>query len=423
MVLGVQLHLVICLPYVFLGALGGRNDTAGMFSCIIAIIVIGLVLQICSMSHAWDHVAKTASVILEALADGGFLAVLSTYVIIYSHILVNRSKDCAQDLRKKYGGILELPLKPTTTGEETTWECIERHAGNSFADFVSGARLLIAWAEDWPQGIIGVALVFRYSGINGLGFAGFSAIISVSKGLLIPYGQRIILLWKAAAVQRALEDLVETDAKQSEWVEKLKNTSDLWSAEEVRDKLQGWLKQPSSEVLDRLGVTAVELYKPIHVQRDQWLASVVKSDDRDKVVKSDGCDTIRCRLVASYLQKGVPATELFRRGHFIGRCKLAGFSVEQCKGIASFDAKGCRNAGFLLSECLQSGCYTLRETMDGGFSADDWKAAGYTAKDFKTHSTVKMCVSAGFTVEECTRAGFARKDAESADYEIKAQQK
>lgn len=119
--------------------------------------------------------------------DGGLLAVLSVYVIIYSHILVIEHDDCARDLRKTYRSILELPMKRSRFGDAHLRDWIERQLGNQFVDFLSSSRLLIAWAEDWPQGVLGVLIVLHHGGTEGFGLAGFSALVSISKGLLIPF--------------------------------------------------------------------------------------------------------------------------------------------------------------------------------------------------------------------------------------------
>ena len=121
-----------------------------------------------------------APTVFRCLADGGLLASVSIYVILNSHIHIFENEDCVRDLRKRYRAILELPLKPTNTDRETCCEWMGSRISNLCVDFLSSARLVIAWSEDIPQGLIGVVLVLRYAGRNGIGFAGISATISNS---------------------------------------------------------------------------------------------------------------------------------------------------------------------------------------------------------------------------------------------------
>ena len=53
-------------------------------------------------------------------------------------------------------GILALPKAAFRSGAATYLEMFEVTMSNFAVEFLSHARLFIAWAEDWPQGFVGV---------------------------------------------------------------------------------------------------------------------------------------------------------------------------------------------------------------------------------------------------------------------------
>ncbi|CAK8986127.1 unnamed protein product [Durusdinium trenchii] len=356
------------------------------------IVAISFGLPICYMLIT-DRLRQIDSVLVNFseetfwwLADGGLLAIVSIYVILHAHILVIRSEDCAQDLRKTYRAILELPLKPTNPGGEACCAWIGRRFTNLCVDFLSSARLLIAWSEDIPQGVIGVALVLRYAGPNGIGFAGISAIISTSKGVLIPILQRLVLEYRKSQVARGLDDILGT--QQKAFLEKFLATSPV-SHERIRLQVEEPLRTMSSDLLKRLNV---DLVAEMQKMRHKWLA--------------DGGEMIRCEVVASYLNQGVSTTNLFDLGHMTGHCKNAGFSAGQCKEVAGFSAQKCKEAGFSPSDCKEAG-FSYSECKDADFSIQECIEAGFTPM---------QCKEAGFVAKQCKEAGFSARDFKDAGF-------
>ncbi|CAK9068679.1 unnamed protein product [Durusdinium trenchii] len=76
-------------------------------------------------------------------------------------------------------------------------------------DFVSSSRRLIAWAEDMPQGFIGLSFVMTHMHKvhRPFGFAALSAGLSFLKGFLIPTGQGFMLSYKLAKARQETRDL------------------------------------------------------------------------------------------------------------------------------------------------------------------------------------------------------------------------
>ena len=331
------------------------------------------------------------------LVDGGLLAVMSAYVIVYSYIEVNSHDDCARELRKTYGAILELPLKPAMKIDETWPEWIARQASNQFVAFLSSSRLVIAWGEDWPQGVLGVLLVVRYSSGGSVGFAGLSAIISISKGLLIPFCQQIILDQRMAVVQKSLDAFMDSQELQDLFAD-LKKSSVL-GPEAVLSLLPDSLKQPSQDILTRFNTSEADLFEPVRQFREDWLTNLRDPENSER---------IRCCLVGSYLKQGLPCKVLYNSGHMIGKCQLAGFTAAQCKEIGGFTAKQCKDAGFSAQQCKDAG-FSAEECKDAGFSCGDCYAAGFSAK---------QCKDAAFTAEECRTAGFSARDCYDAGFPL-----
>ncbi|CAK8988567.1 Uncharacterized protein SCF082_LOCUS1452 [Durusdinium trenchii] len=387
-ILVTRLHLWVFIPGAILFATITGGSAAGVICCIIPICYI----LITDHLHQIDSLCVSFSE--EAFrwcADGGLLAVVSIFVIIHSHIQVNQIEDTARDLRKTYRAILELPLKPTNPDGETCCEWMERRVTNLCVDFLSSARLLIAWSEDIPQGVIGVALVLRYAGPNGIGFAGISAIISISKGILIPGLQRAVLSHRTAAVQRGLDAIVREEKKRAMIEKRFQGTTPVGDSR-VRFLVEGLLREESSDLLKRLNVGESDLFQAIRNRRESWL--------------QESCEEIRNLVVADYLKQGVSAKDLFDLGHMTGNCKESGFSARECKDIAGFSVQQCRVAGFTPADCLEAG-FSTNDCKDEGFSAAECKEAGFSPK---------QCKGAGFSAKECKEADFSAKEFKDAGF-------
>lgn len=143
------------------------------------------------------------------ISDGGCLCVLSIYMILLSHILVVSNPDTFLEIRKTYRGILSLPkAAPLTLSGLSLYDRASDMASALATDFCSTARLMIAWAEDLPQGFIGLLLVLSQTQENGrVGLAGLSALISFVKGIGIPIGQGMLLASKERKVEEGLKQM------------------------------------------------------------------------------------------------------------------------------------------------------------------------------------------------------------------------
>ncbi|CAK9062005.1 unnamed protein product [Durusdinium trenchii] len=331
------------------------------------------------------------------MTDGGLLTVLSTYVIFYSYVRVCLNDDCAQDLRKTYGGILELPAKPAAPlATETRCDWMARQLGNLCVDFLSSSRLLIAWAEDWPQGFIGVVLVFAIHSHatesqqpKKIGFAGISAIISVGKGILIPFFQKYMFEQRSAAVQRGLDALLSPLTLEV-LVDQLPGPV---QARKVGRTLQELVREDSRDVLKRLNVGESELFHPIHQLRSDWLNDLLNPENRffrafqRCLLRSYGAEAVR--------ELGFSVAECQRAGFTLGQCRIAGYPPDECRDVyetgdektgrqlkaVGFSAMDCKNAGLSAVVCRAEG-FSAKDCKDAGYSPRDCKAAGYKSQGF-----------------------------------------
>lgn len=171
-----------------------------------------LILSDWAIEQTWPSKATAAThqathKLVVFLCDGGCLALLSAYTIFLSHILVASDGEIFGELRKTYQCILALP-KGAPIKVASCSESIADKAAGLAVDLCSAARLLIAWAEDLPQGFLGLALVLAHQGqIRSAGFAAASAVTSLVKGTLIPLGQGMVLADRMTRVRRCLYDM------------------------------------------------------------------------------------------------------------------------------------------------------------------------------------------------------------------------
>eukprot|EP00438_Fugacium_kawagutii_P000581 Skav211995 [mRNA] locus=scaffold2069:129664:131544:- [translate_table: standard] len=142
-------------------------------------------------------------------SDGGCLFCLSAYTIVVSHVLIASDRDAFFAVRKTYRAILSLPKRAPMTVQYPSWRSqISEYFSGFAVEFCSPARLLIAWLEDLPQGLIGFALVAAHQDqVGGIGFAGVAAVIGLAKGILIPTGQGLALAERQIRVNSCLEDM------------------------------------------------------------------------------------------------------------------------------------------------------------------------------------------------------------------------
>eukprot|EP00929_Paragymnodinium_shiwhaense_P098595 TRINITY_DN60079_c0_g1_i2.p1 TRINITY_DN60079_c0_g1~~TRINITY_DN60079_c0_g1_i2.p1 ORF type:complete len:636 (-),score=50.32 TRINITY_DN60079_c0_g1_i2:260-2167(-) len=129
-------------------------------------------------------------------ATGTCLGVMAIHCIIASHFAVFSNPACSAELAKSYLSILNAPTTTTTTPRLSRREWLLSKVFTIVQDITSNARLVIAWNEDAPQGVIGFVLASKIGSASY--FACFSAALSIMKGFLIPLGRALSVSMKHA---------------------------------------------------------------------------------------------------------------------------------------------------------------------------------------------------------------------------------
>ena len=317
-----------------------------------------------SNAHGWMQV------IFNILADGKLLFVVSVYVIISSYVQVISHEDSAKDLRRVYRPILDLPLaRLRRVGHSLScFAWIKAEAENVVLDLVSNTRLLIAVAEDIPQGVIGLVLVWKYVLPNGgrisLGFAGLSALVSASKGIFIKLFQTGMQRRQERNVRVGLDSLLSRESL----ADLLQNTSRLGRSQ-IAETLDPILREQSENVLRQFNVRDTQLYHPIMSARDEWLNKWQHQ-----------LDAVARNLAAIYVEGGATQEDLQNLNY-------SPMDIARAFGG--------------LETCLKKDLVTLEQIRDVGFTALECRAAGL--KLFR----IKGC---GYTAAEAAAAGFSRQD-------------
>ena len=436
------------------------------FACIISLIVWGLwpcgswpFRQCPRVSSSEIHAVPAQ--LLRLMSDGGCLFLLSGYVIIISYVKVSESEEAARDLRRVYRGILSIRPEgskhkidePTDEDEEHTndgeAQCggscggcyqlrvhMRQQMDQKLADFVSSAKLLIAWTEDLPQGLIGLALTLRHRDkVGSVGFAAVSAIVSFLKGFLIPVGQGMVLARKMAQ----LHSIQMNDTKEIFKLLSVKSPSGLLSYQDVRDGLPDAVKEYTDMACDTLNLErAVEerpsLFAPVY----EYL---------DGLSKSETFVGVCGEVVSKHRQTRMASMMDMRAQGFSSRaCKLGGYTVKDFRKAAVLNLTVCQEAGFTADELLDAGndsqqllqalhcsckdlvdklnflpkhfhkariqlrdCYDVAQKSRNPhqFTDTHFREAGYSAADFRGAGlSAKDCKKAGFALAKCREAGY-----------------
>ncbi|CAE7249823.1 unnamed protein product [Symbiodinium sp. CCMP2592] len=391
---------------------------------------------------------------LDIWADGSCLCVASIYVIIFAYIVASWYKtEAAADLRNTYMGILALPKAAFRSGAATYLEMFEVTMSNFAVEFLSHARLFIAWAEDWPQGFVGVFVGLK----TGSDFAWVSAIISLCKGLLIPVGQSLIFNSKSRQVRKHLALLVCSDEGLLRCAQEVPGTS-RQKFEDLQRQLFPTLHGIAEEVLLALNVLrGRDLYIEIWRERDRWIKETLvgqKATIRKAAKKSgqslnfnllvaDPGDSVRDAICGAYLQLRLPGnlTQLSRALSSLDSDEAGDEVPRRLREVRQdgYPASVCRLAGFSCTACLKAG-YEVAECLQAGFPADGWQEAGYSLErcreagftargyiqvGFKRDvlrdlgMSVSTCKEAGCTASECRAAGFTAAECEEAGYDVR----
>ena len=320
------------------------------------------------------------------LTDGWLLAVVSAYVIIFSYVRVSLYAEPAREIKKSYYAVLCLP-PPKTSSEEGCCAWAARQAITLWEDLLSSSRLIIAWVEDIPQGLLGMMFITTYTlpkeGVASLGFAGVSALISICKGVLIPYFQDGMFERRRQGVQKEFEMWETSDeAKPAALARFLGCTASPTDAgfidrDNARGMLQSHLINYSEQVLQKFGVHDREIFAPIKLDRDAWVQTVLFKEDL-------GLDALK-HLYKIHLERGAGEAALIASGY--GR--EAGLTASRCKE-KKYTCMQCRNSGYSAAHCKEA-----------GYSCAECKNAGYSCRE---------CVQAGYMEQECRLAGFDERE-------------
>ena len=427
----------------------------------------------CAIWLTWSHEVDFLGMVM---MDSGCLFIVSFYVICAAYFCVVSDKDGTREMRKTYCAILAWPTRSQprvgAVGPKNAIERAYLWMSNKAVDFLSKARLLIAWVEDWPQGLIGLHLALGHRDqIGNFGFAAFSAMISFLKGILIPIGQWIIVAYKKHEVQMALMDSKQF-ARYFGEAASLKESV-------VVDEWKRALEKRVMDVLSDANIltAGTDLYQPIFDVRDEWMnwmkergepRSLNLTSEFDKwkkdhdeqpsklpewfvVTRASSFFALVCGEIVSqrrepkdpdpeYPDLEQPEGETLQeimKNFSPEACQLGGFAAEDIVSKlreAGLSLKECLKAGYAVDICdaagytrenfveivskLREAKVSLKECLKVGYKVEICVAAGYTRQNFveivqirrKAKVTLEECLKAGFTVEMCVAAGYTRKN-------------
>ncbi|CAE7193306.1 dotG [Symbiodinium sp. CCMP2592] len=356
------------------------------------------------------------------VTDAGCLAVVSSYTIVYSYWLVTHFPETCNELKRSYRPIISLrkptELPPTTYGI-TFFGWLSTKCSNMFAglcvDFLSSARFLIAVGEDWPQGLLGAIISYRYG--HGLGFAGVSAVWSFLKGILIAIGQLVIYSNRSQAVEWAIANMPEIFASRI-FMDGKQKPRPLSEVEQQLTDMFLTCDVIGEEVFAGLHLRrGVELFDSLFERLDNWIKDMKSTGVGDKTFK----DLVIVSLLRRYMEQDVPIKSIkdlgFSRQSYLqvytmpdflkegivqtpADAEKEGFTIsldiEKAGTVLKdrFTRNDLQEYGCTLEQYLESGCsMTARNAREGGFSAEECYAAGLV-----------------LTVEDCCNAGFSLKD-------------
>ncbi|CAE7727867.1 dotG [Symbiodinium sp. CCMP2456] len=356
------------------------------------------------------------------VTDAGCLAVVSSYTIVYSYWLVTYFPETCNELKRSYRPIISLRRPadpPATTDAETFFEWLSRKCSNMFAglcvDFLSSARFLIAVGEDFPQGLLGAIVSYRYG--HGLGFAGVSAVWSFMKGILIAIGQIVIYSNRSQAAEWAIANMPEIFSARL-FMEAEQKARPLSEVEQQLKDMVLMCDVIGEEVFAGLHLRrGVELFDSLFDRLDNWILDMKSTGDGDRTFK----DLVIVSLLRRYREHDVPIKSIkelgFSRQSYLQVYTMPDFMKEgvvltpadaEKEGFTIshdiekggtvlkdwFARDDLRKYGCTLEQYLESGCsMTAQNAREGGFSAVECYAAGLV-----------------LTVKDCCEAGFALKD-------------
>ena len=442
-------------------------------SCSPVIFFLVLPCLLCRMFYtffALSNIPTNPDFLGKVLMDSGALFMLSFYVICSAYYFVASDKDGVREMRRPYFGILAWPIRSQTrkaVGSENVIEQVYLQMSNKAVDFLSTARLLIAWVEDWPQGLLGLLLAIGHRDqVGSFGFAAFSAVISFSKGILIPSGQWIVVSFKQAEVQKGLMD--------SKQLAKYFEENSSLTHDRILSEWERALKKRARDVLSHANILeGLDLYQPIHKDKDAWMMEHVKPTSLKPTLlePTSGSEWLQprtthgksasslfaavCGELVSQLsgpeqvpesffadvcaklvsQQNDPEQHPDTQGATLDEilrvfppeaCQLGGFADEDIKKLG----KKIREAGWSLEECGKAN-YTVKMCLEAGYTKNDFKeigfnrlhvVSGFNEKNlasigvFRNGTTCRELKEAGFSLEQCGEAGYTVKMCLQAGY-------
>jgi len=399
---------------------------------------------------------------MDGLTDGGCLFLISSHVILIAYYVALSNDETSEELSSSYLPILALPTgKPSYSPEQDWITSMGSFCSDKLTGFLSSARLVIAWAEDWPQGFIGLLLVFRYGRQMGKpGFATLSAVVSFLKGVLLPLGQKVML---EVQLFRARREVVKY-TQLARYIEGLSAVrKDAIIPNGVLDKA---ISDRRRELFFVLGLAkAPTLYQPVRCFIEEHFLKMNKDPDKyltevsAAIVSSqrengDGMEIIMSRLFdysdcyhggftfADFIEAkislsdrrkaGFPLQDFIEAKISLWDCREAGFTLKRFVE-AKISLKDCKEVGFTKEDfieakiskkdCEQNGfTVTLQDFIEAKISLSDCKKVGFTKKDFiEAKISKKDCEQNGFTVtlQDFIKAKISHSDCRKAGFTLK----
>ena len=333
--------------------------------------------------------------------------------MIVSNVLVMSHPGCAQQLRQTYKGLLGLPMTKPGQPPDAWLDWPNLALSLIAGDLLSSVKLLLAWAEDLPQGITGFVLTRRAAqGAHRLGFAALSAMVSLVKGCLIPTGQGCLAARLAYVLRNKLDVWKPPDF----------TTAELLGLprQDIQDSLQlslsPSLRKHAESVIADMGLRRdLDLHEPVFAAIEKW--SEQKVADELKKVSAES--------VAVLKRQGAGLQEVFANGYSLEAARGGGFALSVCLE-AGIGLQECLQAGFRLPEDLRQ--HSNKKALDAdemdelreceaadyvadlkreGASIQELFAKGYSLIAARAGGfTLSACLEAGIGLQDCLRAGF-----------------
>lgn len=306
--------LFICIWPVLLLCLGRCLFSSGK-----GLAALGSFVFCCYVCHL------VGPLLLGLMTDGAFLYLASTYIMIMAYQMILSNDESSTEVFRSYFGILALPLYKEVR-PDGWYDRIRTMVYNKMIGYLSSSRLLIAFSEDGPQGFIGVALTIGHrEQVGSLGFAAFSACISVLKAVLIPVGQKIILqhtLWRAKQGLKDTKTFVRTC-----FADEI-NLSQL-TKNDLKSTWERALEKRERDLHISLNLLhGPSLYRQVYETTAKW-----KSNNLDVQRNEGAADLLRSVsgvIIKLSRKDGDSVSDIRAKGFELQDCVAANFTLDEC---------------------------------------------------------------------------------------------